>query len=315
MEFNHYSVLLNETIEQLHINPGGIYVDGTLGGGGHSLEIAKRLTTGRLIGIDQDEDAIKAASERLKEYKDKVTIVKDNFVNMPRVLEGLGIHKVNGIVLDLGVSSFQLDEKDRGFSYMSDSSLLDMRMDKESDFSAEDIVNDYSYDELVKVLRVYGEERFAVNISKNICKTREIKRITTTGELNEIIDMSIPKKNKTKGGHPSKRTFQALRIEVNKELEVLEKGISSMIEMLEANGRICIITFHSLEDRIVKNIFRENENPCTCPKEFPVCVCGRVSKGEVVTRKPILPSDLELSENSRSRSAKLRCFKRCVNEQ
>ena len=314
MEFNHYSVLLNETIEQLHIDPTGIYVDGTLGGAGHSIEIAKRLTTGRLIGIDQDDDAIRAATDRLKDYQDKVTIVKDNFVNMPNVIRDLGIDKVNGIVLDLGVSSYQLDEKERGFSYMSDNSLLDMRMDRESSFSAEDIVNDYSYDELVKVLRIYGEERFAPNIAKNICKEREIERITTTGKLNEIIDKSIPGKNKAKGGHPSKRTFQALRIEVNKELEVLEKGISSMIEMLEANGRICIITFHSLEDRIVKNIFKENENPCTCPKEFPVCVCGRVSKGEVVTRKPILPSDLELSENSRSRSAKLRCFKRCVNE-
>ncbi|HAQ51250.1 MAG TPA: 16S rRNA (cytosine(1402)-N(4))-methyltransferase [Lachnospiraceae bacterium] len=314
MEFNHYSVLLNETIEQLHIDPTGIYVDGTLGGAGHSIEIAKRLTTGRLIGIDQDDDAIRAATDRLKDYQDKVTIVKDNFVNMPNVIRDLGIDKVNGIVLDLGVSSYQLDEKERGFSYMSDNSLLDMRMDRESSFSAEDIVNDYSYDELVKVLRIYGEERFAPNIAKNICKEREIERITTTGKLNEIIDKSIPRKNKAKGGHPSKRTFQALRIEVNKELEVLEKGISSMIEMLEANGRICIITFHSLEDRIVKNIFKENENPCTCPKEFPVCVCGRVSKGEVVTRKPILPSDLELSENSRSRSAKLRCFKRCVNE-
>ena len=314
MEFNHYSVLLNETIEQLHIDPTGIYVDGTLGGAGHSIEIAKRLTTGRLIGIDQDDDAIRAATDRLKDYQDKVTIVKDNFVNMPNIIRDLGIDKVNGIVLDLGVSSYQLDEKERGFSYMSDDSLLDMRMDRESSFSAEDIVNDYSYDELVRVLRIYGEERFAPNIAKNICKEREIERITTTGKLNEIIDKSIPGKNKAKGGHPSKRTFQALRIEVNKELEVLEKGISSMIEMLEANGRICIITFHSLEDRIVKNIFKENENPCTCPKEFPVCVCGRVSKGEVVTRKPILPSDLELSENSRSRSAKLRCFKRCVNE-
>ncbi len=314
MEFNHYSVLLKETIEQLHIDPTGIYVDGTLGGAGHSIEIARRLTTGKLIGIDQDEDAIKAATERLSDYKDKVTIVKDNFNNMPNVVNELGIDKVNGILLDLGVSSYQLDEKERGFSYMSENSLLDMRMDRDSNFSAEDIVNDYSYDELVKVLRIYGEERFAQNIAKNICKEREVERITTTGKLNEIIDRSIPKKNKTKGGHPSKRTFQALRIEVNKELEVLEKGISSMIDMLEANGRICIITFHSLEDRIVKNIFRENENPCTCPKEFPVCVCGRVSKGEVVTRKPILPSDLEISENSRSRSAKLRCFKRCVEQ-
>ena len=313
MEFNHYSVLLDETIELLDINPNGIYVDGTLGGAGHSLEIVKRLDKGRLIGIDQDEDAIKAAKARLEGHEDKVTIVKSNYENMPKVLESLGIHKVNGIVLDLGVSSFQLDEKDRGFSYMSSDSLLDMRMDKEGKLTACDIVNDYSYEELVRILRVYGEERFAPNISKNICKARENKKITTTGELNQIIEESIPKKNRLKGGHPSKRTFQALRIEVNRELEVLEKSIGSMIDMLDENGRICIITFHSLEDRIVKNIFRENENPCICPKEFPVCACGRVSKGEVVTRKPILPSDLEISENSRSRSAKLRCFKRCVN--
>lgn len=313
MEFNHYSVLLDETIELLDINPNGIYVDGTLGGAGHSLEIVKRLDKGRLIGIDQDEDAIKAAKARLEGHEDKVTIVKSNYENMPKVLEGLGIHKVNGIFLDLGVSSFQLDEKDRGFSYMSSDSLLDMRMDKEGKLTACDIVNDYSYEELVRILRVYGEERFAPNISKNICKARENKKITTTGELNQIIEESIPKKNRLKGGHPSKRTFQALRIEVNRELEVLEKSIGSMIDMLDENGRICIITFHSLEDRIVKNIFKENENPCICPKEFPVCACGRVSKGEVVTRKPILPSDLEISENSRSRSAKLRCFKRCVN--
>lgn len=313
MEFNHYSVLLDETIELLDINPNGIYVDGTLGGAGHSLEIVKRLDKGRLIGIDQDEDAIKAAKARLEGHEDKVTIVKSNYENMPKVLEDLGIHKVNGIVLDLGVSSFQLDEKDRGFSYMSSDSLLDMRMDKEGKLTACDIVNDYSYEELVRILRVYGEERFAPNISKNICKARENKKITTTGELNQIIEESIPKKNRLKGGHPSKRTFQALRIEVNRELEVLEKSIGSMIDMLDENGRICIITFHSLEDRIVKNIFKENENPCICPKEFPVCACGRVSKGEVVTRKPILPSDLEISENSRSRSAKLRCFKRCVN--
>lgn len=313
MEFNHYSVLLDETIELLDINPNGIYVDGTLGGAGHSLEIVKRLDKGRLIGIDQDEDAIKAAKARLEGHEDKVTIVKSNYENMPKVLDGLGIHKVNGIVLDLGVSSFQLDEKDRGFSYMSSDSLLDMRMDKEGKLTACDIVNDYSYEELVRILRVYGEERFAPNISKNICKARENKKITTTGELNQIIEESIPKKNRLKGGHPSKRTFQALRIEVNRELEVLEKSIGSMIDMLDENGRICIITFHSLEDRIVKNIFKENENPCICPKEFPVCACGRVSKGEVVTRKPILPSDLEMSENSRSRSAKLRCFKRCVN--
>lgn len=308
MEFNHYSVLLEECIEQLDIKENGIYVDGTLGGAGHSSEIVKRLKDGRLIGIDQDNDAIAAATARLEEYQDKVTIVKSNYENMPKVLDDLGIDKVDGILLDLGVSSFQLDTKERGFSYMSEDALLDMRMDKDKDFTAKDIVNSYSYDELVRILRVYGEERFATNIARNIVKAREEEEITTTGQLNEIIEKSIPAKNKKKGGHPAKRTYQALRIEVNRELEVLENSINKMIEMLNVNGRICIITFHSLEDRIVKNIFRENENPCTCPKEFPVCVCGRVSKGEVVTRKPILPSDLELSENSRSRSAKLRVF-------
>ncbi|MCR4610797.1 MAG: 16S rRNA (cytosine(1402)-N(4))-methyltransferase RsmH [Lachnospiraceae bacterium] len=312
MEFNHYSVLLEETIDNLNIDPNGIYVDGTLGGAGHSLEIAKRLESGRLIGIDRDSDAIAAAKERLKEYEDKVTIVKGNFADTANIIKGLGIDKVNGIVLDLGVSSYQLDQKDRGFSYMSENAPLDMRMDRDEKLTAEDIINDYSYEELVKVLRVYGEERFAPNIVKNICKRREIQRITTTGELVKIIDESIPVKNKKRGGHPSKRTFQALRIELNGELDILEKSINDMIELLDNNGIICIISFHSLEDRIVKNVFKENERPCTCPKEFPVCVCGRVSKGEVVTRKPILPSDLELSENSRSRSAKLRCFKRCV---
>lgn len=308
MEFKHYSVLLEECIEQLDIKENGIYVDGTLGGAGHSSEIVKRLKDGRLIGIDQDNDAIAAATARLEEYQDKVTIVKSNYENMPKVLDDLGIDKVDGILLDLGVSSFQLDTKERGFSYMSEEALLDMRMDKDKDFTAKDIVNSYSYDELVRILRVYGEERFATNIARNIVKAREEEEITTTGQLNEIIEKSIPAKNKKKGGHPAKRTYQALRIEVNRELEVLENSINKMIEMLNVDGRICIITFHSLEDRIVKNIFRENENPCTCPKEFPVCVCGRVSKGEVVTRKPILPSDLELSENSRSRSAKLRVF-------
>lgn len=309
MEFNHYSVLLEECIEQLDIKENGIYVDGTLGGGGHSFEILKRLKNGRLIGIDQDSDAIKAASERLSEFGDKVTIVKSNYENIKEVLSEIGIEKVDGIILDLGVSSFQLDTKERGFSYMNDADL-DMRMDRDSDLTAKDIVNNYSYNELVRILRIYGEEKFATNIARNICKYREEEEILTTTKLNEIIEISIPKKNKLKGGHPAKRTYQALRIEVNRELEVLENSINDMIEMLKTNGRICIITFHSLEDRIVKNIFRENENPCTCPKEFPVCVCGRVSKGEVVTRKPILPSDLELEENSRSRSAKLRTFKR-----
>ena len=312
MEFNHYSVLLKETIDNLHIDPDGIYVDGTLGGAGHSLEIVKRLDKGRLIGIDRDSDAILAAKDRLRGFGDKVTIEKGNFSEMPSILKSLGVDKVNGIVLDLGVSSFQIDSKDRGFSYMAIDAPLDMRMDQMEKLTAEDIVNDYSYDDLVRILRVYGEERFAVNIAKNICKNRDKKRISTTGELVKIVDESIPVKNKKKGFHPSKKTFQALRIELNGELDILEKSINDMIDLLANDGVICIITFHSLEDRIVKNVFKENERPCTCPSEFPVCVCGRVSKGEVVTRKPILPSDLELSENSRSRSAKLRCFKRCV---
>ena len=312
MEFNHKSVLLSETIDNLGINPDGIYVDGTLGGGGHSYEIAKRLKGGRLIGIDRDDDAINAARERLKEFSDKVTIIKGNFNNISEIISELNIDKVNGIILDLGVSSHQIDTKERGFSYMSDNSPLDMRMDRDEKLTAEDIVNGYSYDDLVRVLRVYGEEKFATNIARNICRIREDKRITTTGELNRIIDDSIPAKNKTKGSHPSKRTFQALRIELNGELDSLEKTINDMINLLSDNGRICVITFHSLEDRIVKNVFKENERPCTCPKEFPVCVCGRVSKGEVVTRKPLKPSDLEINENSRSRSAKLRVFERCV---
>ncbi len=312
MEFNHYSVLLEETINNLNIDPNGIYVDGTLGGAGHSIEIAKRLDKGRLIGIDRDSDAIEAASKRLKPYEDKVTIVKGNFADITSILQGLGIDKVNGIVLDLGVSSYQIDTEGRGFSYMSEDAPLDMRMDREARLTAEDIVNDYSYEDLLRVLKVYGEERFAPNIARNICKIRDTKRIKTTGELNKIIDDSIPTKNKKKGGHPSKRTFQALRIELNGELDILENSINDMIDLLVHDGTLCVITFHSLEDRIVKNTFKENERPCTCPPEFPVCVCGRVSKGEVVTRKPILPSDLEISENSRSRSAKLRCFRRCV---
>lgn len=315
MEFNHYSVLLNETIDNLNISPDGVYVDGTLGGAGHSLEIVKRLEDGRLIGIDRDIDAINAAKERLKGYEDKVTFVKGNFSDVPKILEGLGIDRVDGIVLDLGVSSYQIDNKERGFSYMSEEAPLDMRMDREEELTAEDIVNDYSYYDLCRILKVYGEERFAKNIAKNICREREEKRIKTTGELNKIIDKSIPEKYKRKGGHPSKRSFQALRIELNGELDILEKSLNDMIGLLNNNGIISVITFHSLEDRIVKNVFKENENPCICPTEFPVCACGRVSKGEVVTRKPILPSDLEVEENSRSKSAKLRCFKRCVLEE
>lgn len=311
MEFKHYSVLRDETIDELHIRPDGIYVDGTLGGGGHSLEICKRLSDGgRLIGIDQDEDAIKAASERLSDYKDKVTIVRSNYSDMVNVLKNLGISKVDGIVLDLGVCSFQLDTPERGFTYRSEDAPLDMRMDNRQSLTAKDIVNNYSEMELFRIIRDYGEDRFAKNIAKHIVKERQIKPIETTGELNEIISKAIPQKVKATGGHPSKRTYQAIRIELNHELDVLRDNLDDMIDMLNDDGRICIITFHSLEDRIVKSNFKKNENPCTCPSNFPVCVCGNKSKGKVITRKPILPSDEELKSNKRSRSAKLRVFEK-----
>ncbi len=314
MEFNHYSVLLGETIEQLNIKEDGVYVDGTLGGGGHSYEIAKRLTTGKLIGIDQDEDALRAAGERLQEFGDKVTLVRSNYESMATVLKDLGIEKVDGIVLDLGVSSFQLDTPSRGFSYMDEDERLDMRMDQRNPKTAEDIVNDYSEDDLCRIIRDYGEDRFARNIARNICKAREEERIVTAGQLNAIIRESIPKKLQATGGHPAKRTYQAIRIELNRELEVLQDNLNDFINLLNEDGRICIITFHSLEDRIVKVAFKNNQDPCICPKDFPVCTCGRKSKGKVVTRKPILPSDKELEENSRSRSAKLRVFERNGNE-
>lgn len=311
MEFKHKSVLLDEVIEQLNIKPDGIYVDGTLGGAGHSSYIAERLSEGgRLIGIDQDADAIKAATERLLPYKERVTIVRDNYCNMISVLESLGIDKVDGILLDLGVSSYQLDAKDRGFTYREEDAKLDMRMDDRNTITAADIVNDYSEEELTRILKEYGEERFAKKIAGNICKMRETKRIETAGELNTIIRDSIPMKYQAMGGHPAKRTYQAIRIELNHELEVLEKSLDDMILHLNKGGRLCIITFHSLEDRIVKNNFKKNEDPCTCPKNFPVCVCGKKSKGKVITRKPILPSETELAENTRSKSAKLRVFER-----
>lgn len=314
MEFNHYSVLLGETIEQLNIKEDGVYVDGTLGGGGHSYEIAKRLTTGKLIGIDQDEDALRAAGERLQEFGDKVTLVRSNYESMATVLKNLGIEKVDGIVLDLGVSSFQLDTPSRGFSYMDEDERLDMRMDQRNPKTAEDIVNDYSEDDLCRIIRDYGEDRFARNIARNICKARGEERIVTAGQLNAIIRESIPKKLQATGGHPAKRTYQAIRIELNRELDVLRDNLNDFINLLNEDGRICIITFHSLEDRIVKVAFKNNQDPCICPKDFPVCTCGRKSKGKVVTRKPILPSDKELEENSRSRSAKLRVFERNGNE-
>ncbi len=310
MEFRHKSVLLNETVDNLNVRPGGIYVDGTLGGGGHSYEIARRLQgKGRLIGIDQDEDAIKAAGQKLEEFGELVTIVRDNYCNIKAVLDSLNIEKVDGIMLDLGVSSYQLDTAQRGFSYMEDAPL-DMRMDKRQQITAEDIVNDYSEMELFHIIRDYGEDKFAKNIAKHIVREREKKHIRTTLELAEIIKGAIPMKVRVNGGHPAKRTFQAIRIELNKELEVLKNSIDTMIDLLNEDGRLCIITFHSLEDRIVKTGFRRNENPCTCPPDFPVCVCGNVSKGKVITRKPILPSDDEIEENKRSKSSKLRVFER-----
>ena len=310
MEFKHKSVLLYETVDELNIKPDGIYVDGTLGGGGHSYEIAGRLSEGgRLIGIDQDEDAIKAASKRLEPYMDRVTIVRNNYCNMDKVLDELGIDKVDGIMLDLGVSSYQLDAADRGFTYNVDT-VLDMRMDQRQEITAKDIVNEYSEFDLYRIIRDYGEDRFAKNIAKHIVAARQEKPIETTFELNDIIKAAIPMKVRATGGHPSKRTYQAIRIELNKELEVLENSIDMMIDRLKPEGRLCIITFHSLEDRIVKTRFRNNENPCTCPPSFPACVCGKVPKGRVITRKPVVPTDEEINENSRSKSSKLRVFER-----
>lgn len=310
MEFKHKSILLYETVDELNIKPDGIYVDGTLGGGGHSYEIAGRLSEGgRLIGIDQDEDAIKAAGKRLEPYMDRVTIVRNNYCNMDKVLDELGIDKVDGIMLDLGVSSYQLDAADRGFTYNVDTAL-DMRMDQRQEITAKDIVNEYSEFDLYRIIRDYGEDRFAKNIAKHIVAARQEKPIETTFELNDIIKAAIPMKVRATGGHPSKRTYQAIRIELNKELEVLENSIDMMIDRLKPEGRLCIITFHSLEDRIVKTRFRNNENPCTCPPSFPACVCGKVPKGRVITRKPVVPTDEEINENSRSKSSKLRVFER-----
>lgn len=308
MEFAHYSVMLHETIEALAVKSDGTYLDGTLGGGGHALEVCKKLGTGHFYGVDQDEDAIAAASERLSAFSDKTTILRSNYESALDRLKELGVTGVDGIVLDLGVSSYQLDTEERGFSYRYDAPL-DMRMDRRQSLTARDIVNNYSETELFHVIRDYGEDGFAKNIAKHIVQYRAEKPIETTFELNEIIKGAIPAKMRV-NGHPSKQTFQALRIECNRELEVLKASLDTMIDFLNPGGRLCIITFHSLEDRIVKTAFRRNENPCTCPPEFPVCVCGRVSKGRVITRKPILPSAAELEENSRSKSAKLRVFER-----
>ena len=310
MAFSHKSVLLNETIEGLKIKPDGIYVDGTLGGGGHYFEIAARLNEkGRLVGIDQDEAAIEAAGNRLSEFGSRVTIVRSNYRNTKSVLASLGITGIDGMMLDLGVSSYQLDTEERGFSYRFDTPL-DMRMDQRQSLTAKNIVNEYSETELFHVIRDYGEDKFAKNIARHIVKARETKTIETTGELNEIIRAAIPAKMRAEGGHPSKRTFQAIRIECNRELEVLKESLDELIGLLNPGGRLCIITFHSLEDRIVKTAFKRAENPCTCPPNFPVCVCGRTSLGRVVSSKPILPGEEELLENARSKSAKLRIFEK-----
>lgn len=312
MEFKHTSVLLEQTIENLDIKPEGIYLDGTLGGGGHALAVVSKLSgKGRLIGIDQDEDAIAAAGERLKPYGERITLLRDNYANAAEALAGIGIYGVDGIVLDLGVSSYQLDNEKRGFSYRYDA-VLDMRMDRRQSLSAKEIVNEYSETELTRILRDYGEEKFARNIAKHIVAAREDKPLETTGELNEIIKAAIPAKMRAVGGHPSKRTFQAIRIECNRELEVLKDSLDGLIDLLHPGGRICVITFHSLEDRIVKSAFRKNENPCTCPPDFPVCVCGKKPKGTVMTKKPILPTAREMEENSRAKSAKLRVFMKNV---
>ncbi|MBP3234027.1 MAG: 16S rRNA (cytosine(1402)-N(4))-methyltransferase RsmH [Eubacterium sp.] len=309
MKFKHIPIMLEAVLSGLNIKEDGIYVDGTLGGAGHSYEIARRLSDkGRLIGIDQDKDAIEAATERLKGFQN-INIVRNNYVNIRTVLGGLGIDKVDGILLDIGVSSYQLDNSERGFSYREDAPL-DMRMDQSVDYTAQDIVNDYSEEELRRIISVYGEEKFAPRIAANIVKAREISRIETTYQLNDIIKESIPAAARRTGGNPSKKTYQAIRIELNKELTVLEDALEDMIDLLNSGGRLAIITFHSLEDRIVKNAFRTAENPCICPPEFPVCTCGRKSKGKVITRKPIVADEKELEINPRSSSAKLRVFER-----
>ena len=311
MGFSHKSVLLEETVNGLNIKPDGIYVDGTLGGGGHAYEICRRLgNKGSIVGIDQDEAAVEAAGIRLKDFGEKVTIVRSNYCDMKSQLQKLGIDKVDGIVLDLGVSSYQLDTAERGFSYREDAPL-DMRMDTRQKMTARDIVNDYTEADLYRVIRDYGEDKFAKNIAKHIVQARAVKPVETTAELSEIIRASIPMKFQKKSGHPAKRTFQAIRIELNRELDVLRDSLDDMIDLLNPGGRLCIITFHSLEDRIVKSAFRKNENPCTCPPDFPVCVCGKKSKGSIITKKPILPSEEELEYNSRSKSAKLRIFEHC----
>ena len=307
MAYRHQSVLLDEVIEGLQIKPEGIYVDGTLGGGGHSFEICKRLSTGKLIGMDQDEAAILAAKERLRVFGEKVTIIRSNYCELKGVLSGLGFSSVDGILLDLGVSSYQLDTLERGFSYREDAPL-DMRMDQRQKVTAKDIVNHYSESELFRIIRDYGEDKFAKNIAKHICLERKRGEITTTFQLNEVIGRAIPMKFQKLSGHPSKRVYQGIRIELNRELDVLRDSLDDMLKLLKLRGRMCVISFHSLEDRIVKLAFRKGENPCTCPPSFPICVCGNVSRGNNITKRPILPSACELGSNPRAKSAKLRIF-------
>lgn len=310
--FTHTSVLLEETIKGLKINPQGIYVDGTLGGGGHAYEIAAQLSeTGLLIGIDQDEEAVKAAEFKLKEFGPRIKIFHDNYRNTIKILSGLNINQIDGMLLDLGVSSHQLDEAKRGFTYNTDTTL-DMRMDKRQLRSAKDIINDYSEMDLYRIIRDYGEEKFAKNIAKHIVREREKTAIETTGRLNDIIKAAIPARARSEGGHPSKRTFQAIRIECNRELETLKDSLDGLIEILKPGGRLAVISFHSLEDRIVKTIFKGNANPCTCPADFPLCICNKKSKGKIVTGKPLTASSAELNTNKRAKSAKLRIFERNI---
>ncbi len=309
MEFKHKPVLLQECIENLNINPDGIYVDGTLGGAGHSIEIAKKLSSkGLLIGIDRDEEALKAAKDKLKEYKN-VKYVHGNHDEIKEILEELKIEKADGILLDLGVSSYQLDERNRGFSYMAEKSELDMRMDRSQSITAKDIVNTYPEEKLIKIIFEYGEEKFAKNISKKICEYRKNKTISTTGELVKIIENAVPGYAK-KEGHLAKRTFQAIRIEVNNEIKPLYNTVKNSIEILKPKGRSCIITFHSLEDRAVKNAYQDAKGKCTCPKDLPYCICGAKSQGDIITKKPIIPTQQEQKDNSRAKSAKLRVFEK-----
>ena len=310
MGFRHEPVLLEECIRELRIKADGVYVDGTIGGAGHALKVCERLSSeGRLIGIDRDEEAIAAAKDRLISYKDRAAVLRGSYRDLPVLLAGLGIRAVDGILLDLGVSSHQLDSAGRGFTYRTDAPL-DMRMDRSQALSAFEVVNTYGEEKLYQVIRTFGEERFARSIARRICAKREKDPIRTTGELAEIVRESIPAKMRRSGGHPAKRTFQAVRIEVNGELEHLEEALDPCIDLLREGGRLCVITFHSLEDRVVKNCFRRNESPCTCPPEFPVCVCGKKPKGVVIGRKPILPSAEEIERNPRAHSAKLRVFER-----